>query len=640
MQTNVIIDKAVGLTALKLYVKNSNLEVGQVTVRHLVFSELITQIRCGKGLEDAEQVFMLCFGNRHTVKEGKGKKEYQSPLLDGYYKDGFGIPCVKISPRLVDLVTEEVKLMEINEENVMAACTDLIIAGRMFQELTIDAAKTMFKVDIPYGEDMMHVKLNSRENEEEEFYVRCDWKYANSSDEEKADIRLTDIRKSIAAGTAKPERIGNVVVVKNENPSKTTYDTIGKQKIWVRHIADYYNCLRNILLAKGVDFANSLMEQEQEIEEKVMSDIAAAMRRPEVKRAYDLSIFFHDVFRTIQSYKTARISQLNKEYPKRSNALEEYVKEVKNETKFAVTILANQIRSEFKKLGLTAVEMIYVLMSNVINEGTNASYAHMVLQDEFVDFVLEINKDNPNVPVWTEDKLMFCTFQEGDVVTFIAGMAAEEDGKEAVADVPLEGTFTIRRNKKGNLVASQLIQDNVRIPDIKDNCLVFVTKPGGGKDWYTSKNLDIVTQDMTKKGAKVTLVPYVKDKDIHDAIVVNNEVIGSFRCSYAISGKPVNSEALNKMYMCKQGTVDHIITANQGDIVGQVAIVTLKDVVTVEVPDIKGNKIEEYKKQQFGEQVDTVDVNLDFLFNSQPVFTNVSSLQTAKTVSEELDIIV
>ena len=92
---NLVIDKAVGLTALKLYIENSNMEVGQVTVRHLIFSELVVQVRAAKGLKDAEEVFKLCFGNTHTIKEGKGKKVYESPLLAGYYTDEFGIPCIR-----------------------------------------------------------------------------------------------------------------------------------------------------------------------------------------------------------------------------------------------------------------------------------------------------------------------------------------------------------------------------------------------------------------------------------------------------------------------------------------------------------------------------------------------------------------
>ena len=65
----LIIDSAVGLTALKLYIENGNMDVGQVTVRHLIFSELIVQIRTGKGLDDAKKVFELCFGNKNTIEK-------------------------------------------------------------------------------------------------------------------------------------------------------------------------------------------------------------------------------------------------------------------------------------------------------------------------------------------------------------------------------------------------------------------------------------------------------------------------------------------------------------------------------------------------------------------------------------------
>ena len=163
---NLVIDNCVGLRALRLYIKNSNMEVGQVTVRHLVFSELIVQLQRtdkkvsdSERLQDSEAVFEFCFGNKHTIKEGKGKKVYESPLngLDRHgnpchYTDEFGIECLTISPRLADLIYKECKEMEINPANVIAACMDLISAGRMFQELTIDSCKTLYNVNIPWGQ--------------------------------------------------------------------------------------------------------------------------------------------------------------------------------------------------------------------------------------------------------------------------------------------------------------------------------------------------------------------------------------------------------------------------------------------------------------------------------------------------------
>lgn len=590
MQTynDLKIDKAVGLTALRLYVENSNLDVGQVTVRHLVFSELIVQIREGKGLTDAEEVFRLCFGNNHTIKEGKGKKVYKSPLSTQI--NDFGIPCIKISPRLGDLVVKEVKAMEINEANVIAACEDLMVLGRMFQETTIDSAKTMDKVTIPYGEDMIHVKLNSREQEEDDFNIKCDWKYYNSTEEERQRQITAELRKQISNNKPPTKKFKSVSYYMNRNESKTTYDTHGTKKIFVRHIADFYQGLRSSLLTQGLEFADRMMNEEQQFSLDIRANITTAMKRIEMKQAYQLCLFFHDIFRTIQSYQSKSIVNANTVYPRKSAALEEHVKGIKTEAKIAIDALSNQFRVEFNKLDLSELDRIYVLLHTVLSEGNNASYAHSVLAEEFFKFVINVMEGDDNVPQYTEDRLVYCDFDEGDKVTFHAGKSVVGNMK-AYAAIPLEGEFIIRKNAKGKLVASQSLHDVVKMPEVKDDELIFVTKPGGGKDSYTSNNLSTVTKAMMANGAKVTLVPYVKGKDIHDAIVINNTVIGSFRCSFAIGGKAINSEAITKMYLYKQGTVKHIIVSDQGNGLGQIAIVILKNVKTVNIPDIKHNKI-------------------------------------------------
>lgn len=588
---NLRIDKSVGLTALKLYIENSNMEVGQVTVRHLVFSELIVQIRASKGLADAEEVFKLCFGNCHTVQEGKGKKIYESPLKDGYYTDEFGIKCVKISPRLADLVVAEVKEMELNEANVLAACNDLQICGRMFQELTIDATKTMLKVTIPYGEDMIHVKLNSREQDEGDFNAKCDWKFFNSTEEERQKQLAADLRKQITTGIPVMKKYKSVSYVMNKDDSKTNYEVRGESKIFVRHIADFHNELRISLLTRGLEFADRMMNEEQELDLQVRADITAAMRRPEMKEAYQLCVFFHDAFRTIQSYQSKSIADANEIYPKKSAALEEHVKGIKADAKESIKALSNQFRVEFTKLGMSELDMVYALLHTILTEGNNASYAHSVLEQEFFKFAIDSMKEDEGTPQWSEDRLLHCDFDEGDIVKFVAGKAVKEN-KKAYAAVPLCGEFTIRKNKHGKLVASQKIVDIVSAPVIEDK-LIFITKPGGGKDSYTSTHLQEVTKDMMAQGARVTLVPYIKGQDIHDAIVVNGVVVGSFRTSYGVAGKPVSPKIVTNMYLYKEGTVDHVIVSNQGNGVGQVAVVTLKDIKTISAPTITGNKIKE-----------------------------------------------
>jgi len=641
---SAIIDKNVGLTALRLYVENSNLDVGAVTVRHLIFSELIVQVRSCRGLDDAVEVFKLCFGNKHTVKEGKGKKVYESPLKDGYYTDEFGIQCVKISPRLVDLVIEEVKRMELNEANVLAACTDLQIAGRMFQELTIDATKTMLKVDIPYGEDMTHVKLLSRDRDEDFFNAKCDWKYANSTEEEKKLQTAKAVAASVSSKKPIHKKFKNVDYVINTNGSKTEYKKRGDKYVFVRTVADFYQELRLILMTKGLEFADRMMQEEQDLGLDVKLQIASAMKRPAMKKAYEIVQFFHDVLRTIQSYRTASIAAARNNYPNNSFALEEYIAGAKNEAQYMISALANQFRIEFKRLGLSDTDMIYVLMHHVLVQGTNAAYSHCVLQEEFFKTVLNIMADDENTVQYTEDKLVRCDFNEGDIVSFAAGKGTNDSGKIAYATVPLEGEFLIRKNKNGKLVASQKISDNIVAPAIEENTLLFITKPGGGKDPWTSTHLAEITKLMTEEGAKVTLVPFIKGKDIHDAIVINGCVVGSFRCSYAIGGKPVNPEAVTNMYKYKQGTVYKVMTSQQNDTVGQVAIVLMKDVKTVEAPVITGNKIEEYKKQST-QHLGNVNFNvtgcLGSLFKQQKPLTKTAVVTVTvaqETTEEEIEI--
>lgn len=595
----LVIDSTVGLTALKLYIENGNMDVGQVTVRHLIFSELIVQIRTEKGLDDAKKVFELCFGNKNTIENGKGKEVYVSPLKDCHYVDEFNVHCTKISPRLADLVYKEVKAMRITEENVINACMDLITCGRMYQELTIDAAKTMFNVNIPYGQDMAHCHLNSRDNTEEDFNVRCNWKFMNSTEEERDNIIRKEIRDSVNNYSTKNQwkRFENVNYILNKNNSRTQREKRGKETISVHHVSDFQHFIRNTLLSKSLDFASEMMCEKQEFSDEIMGEVTSAMNRPEVKAARDIAIFFHDAFRTINSYQTKAIISASKRYPKKSSALEEHIKGIKKDTKTAMQALTNQFRIEFKKLGLSERDTILVMLHVVFSEGNNSSYAHMLLEQEFFKFAIGCYANTPAEILYTEDKLIHCDFKEGDIVHFEAGKAQGYGNAVAYAVVPLCGDFIIRKNEFGKFVASQKLSDLVTAPPIDEDKLVFITKPGGGKDAYTCRHMQEITKILTTPGTRVTLTPYLRNnKNVHDAIIVNGRVIGSFRCSYAVNGVATNSDSLTKAYLYKEGTVDHIIVSRQNDTLGDVAFVVLKDVKTVEPPKVIGSDIEDFKK--------------------------------------------
>jgi len=650
---NLVIDNCVGLTALRLYIKNANMEVGQVTVRHFVFSELIVQVRSGKGLDDANEVFALCFGNKHTIKEGKGKKIYESPLLaedsNGkplyYYTDEFGIECMKISPRLADLVYNEASIMEINEENVIAVCQDLITCGRMFQELTIDACKTMYNVNIPYGQDMEHCHLMSQDNSEDDFNMRPDWKYLNSTDEERELIRANTIRARFShGGVDNPKawkKFGTVNYVFNNASSKTANERRGKRTVKIRRISDFQHMIRKSLLTLGMNFADEMMQEKQEFLPSIRAEITSAMNRSNMKDALNLALFFHDAFRTINSYQSKSISDARDKYPHKSAALEEHIKGIKRDARTAMIALTNQFRLEFSRLGLSEHDFILVMLHVVISENNNSSYAHMLLEQEFFKFAISCYKDDPEAPKFTEDKLIYCDFADGEWVKFEAGKAQSVDGRKAIATVPLCGQFLIRMNKFGKMVASQPLSDLVKAPETVEKQLVFITKPGGGKDPFTSKNLQRITKKMVEPGTKVTLVPFIRDnKQIHDAIVVDGTVVGSFRCSFSICGQPQNVKSLTDMYLYKQGTVSHVIVSNQGGSVGDVAFVVLKDVETVPVPKITGNWILEEQAKNVAAMRERVKnrsaLGNNFLRSTRFLNSTVNTINVVETKEEDI----
>lgn len=616
---NLVIDNCVGLRALRLYIKNSNMEVGQVTVRHLVFSELIVQLQRTdnvnipeeKMLEDSVAVFDFCFGNKHTIKEGRGKKCYDSPLngtdKNGnpcYFTDEFGIDCLTISPRIADLIYKECKEMEINRENVIAACMDLISAGRMFQELTIDSCKTLYNVKIPWGQSMECCHIFTRDSDEENLNIVCNWKYMNSTEEEKKRERERILRNSFSVSSGGKNQkswkvLGNVRYIVNESKSYTRRnERRGNRKINVRYVNDFQHQIRRALLSLGVNFANEMMDEKQEFSPAIMEEIVSAMRRKNMRDARELALFFHDAFRTIVSFQRKSIADARTKYPKNSAALNEHEKGIKRDAKVAMKDLANQLRIEFHKLGLSQRDYVLVMLHVVISENNNSSYAHMLLEQEFFSFAISCYENN-GAPKYSEDRLIHCDFEVGEVVRFEAGKAQGVDTRKAYSTVPLCGEFIIRENKFGKKVASQLLSDLVKSPEIDQNKLVFITKPGGGKDNFTCKNLQRITKEMVKPGKKVTLVPYIKgDNTIHDAIVIDGIVVGSFRCSFATGGTAMNSQPLTNMYLYKQGVVDSIIVSNQGDTVHEIGVITLKDVETVPPPKIKGNWILEESKRR------------------------------------------
>lgn len=577
----MILDRNVGLTALQSYVSNANLEVGSVTVRHLIFSELIVQIKSGVGLEDAREVFRLCFNNN-----GKSDIKYVSPL-GSISKSDDGIDFLKISPRLAQLVYKQCCTMAINEANVLQACDDLIACGRMYQEMTIDAAKNMYDVNIPYGDDMRHCHLLSRDNEDVDISLKCDWKDAAENNISLIEELQSSVEENKKLNARTWKKYKHVKYIINENDSITENKKVGDQIMPVRFVSDFMQKLRCRLIEEGKFFASDMMDIKQNFPDDLKEKITSMLLSRDMKKALAVVRFYHDIFRTVTTYKTNEIAAAKKIYKPRSLSLSEKIKEIKRKAAENYRFISNQIRLELDKLGVPIEKRIYVLIGEVLEAKDNSSFAHIILPEEFFLFIMDLYKDNDNVPKYTEDELISCTYKEGDEVEFNAGISfSDSSSKYARAKIGLEGKFLIRRNRYNKLVASRLITDLIKIPAPDPSKLLFITKAGGGNDTHTSTNLENVAKNMID--AEIQLIPY--GNNFHDSIVADNKEIGHFRCSANLD-KVVSSDtmkrmssAINNIFKNKKGKMESIIATDMEGTVGKVAVVCLKNVETAPIP--------------------------------------------------------
>lgn len=554
----------IGLDALLLFINNANMSVGMVTVRHMIFKELIAKLDTEEGIEEAKTVFRFCFGNDNDEETGI---DYESPLY--FYDDEDGIRCVEIFPEDVDVIYEQARTMKINRMNIMLCCQDLTYAGRMYQELTIDAAKTMDNINIPYGEDMACIHLMSRERENLAFNAICDWEYMNA----------TTLEKKQLEDKGGWQRSGNVRYHVNDQESYA-YTNYKGDPVYCVH--DIYHDMRVNGLTETIGFFNEMMEVPQEWEQ-VRQDILQLDIRGEVASAREYAEFFQDAYRTVMSYNTAHMQELYMLYGLSHDTdddLRAHTNELTIEVDNAYEAITDVLRSEMVKLGLTARERALVMIDTVLRGDKNSSYGHVIMGEEFFLYALECIGDQ-----YTEDPLEYCDIEDGTQVEFNGGFAITYDGFRAIGDRRLNGWYEICEGK-----AYRNIKDLIKVPPVKSNRLVVLTRGNGGNDSdYTCTHIYEILKRL--EGHEVGLVTFDKNNPhVSDAICVINEddtwqMVGQFRCSITQGA----SIPLNCLYGNKKGRISQVFVVPNGTGNGDTAMLVLDDVETVQLPEtIKG----------------------------------------------------
>lgn len=556
------VNQEMGLASWNNFVCNANLDVGRVTILFSIFNHTMAmakraiRINSDKNAEyvnamnDCKKIF------RQVFKCAEKVNEYVSPLGEMYI-DEDGILSKDVCNETAGKAVTAIHEMQMTPENILAASQDMLAIGRMYQEQTIDAAKTGMNIVICNCEELKRIKLRSRNAGKKDFSVKMDWK-TNEVIGSKDD----DITRFVKL---------------YPNAKNTTL-----------LVNDLTNQVRNKALTYVEELANEFKDMKQSFSPATMNWINKLGKDPKNKHYIDVCTLVKEAYMTVTGAQVKALEEINKVFndPKEIEAQKKSIK-----TRFTKTFnaLSNTLRKEMSNLSdIHKVAMLlYVAFqdkkSSTGNKGLDSevsSIANVLLEPEFFKFVMTIFKNDDSVPKYTEDDLLTCTFENGDKAEFILGEAflLDENNnvvKHAIAkdtDLP-DGVYEFYRKENGVMIIRRSIMEMVKVPEIDENQLFFITRDNIENSTLIKEN----SVKMTKPNAEVTLVAYaaVNGKRIcGDSIVVNNEIIGNFRTTV---NKQRVCPGLANMYNFKAGKVEALETGitTSGN---TIAVVVLKDV--------------------------------------------------------------
>lgn len=556
------VNQEMGFASWNNFVCNANLDVGRVTILFSIFNHTMAmakraiKINSDKDAEyvnamnDCKKIFRQVFKCTEKVTE------YESPLGEIYIDDD-GILSKDVCNKTASKAVTAIHEMALTPENILSASQDMLAIGRMYQEQTIDAAKTGMNIVICNCEELKRIKLRSRNVGEKPFGVRMDWKT-------------------------------NEVIASKDDDTTRFVKLYPNAKNTTLLVNDLTNQVRNKALGYVEELANEFKEMKQAFSPATVNWINKLGKEPANQKYIDICTLVKEAYMTVSGAQTKALEEINKVFsdPKEREAQKKSVK-----ARFTKTFnaLSNTLRKEMKNLtDIHKVAMLlYVVFqdkhSNTGNKGLDSevsNIANVLLEPEFFKFVMTIFKNDSSVPKYTEDNLLICTFEDGDKAEFVLGEAflVDENNKvikHAMAkdtDLP-DGIYEFHRKDNGQMIIRRSIMEMVKVPEVDENQLFFVTRDNAENSALIKEN----SVKMTKENAEVTLIAYAAlngKRVCGDSIVINNEIIGNFRTT--VNGKGICPKLAN-MYNFKVGKVEALETgiSNKGN---TIAVVVLKDV--------------------------------------------------------------
>lgn len=563
---------------------NANLDVGVVTVIHLIFADLWFKMKRFEGKSDdeltkdeqrdvevARAIMVEVFGNQ----EEAGKKYV--PLR--YFKDEVGLNTVDIDINKYHDIRESATTMELSRVNMMAFFYDLIANGRMAQEFTIDAAKTLMRVaNIDYAADLRRlVKLLSRDRNMD---IELDYKVDGKSD---------------------------VVITYPKNGRKTGILT---KPMFDKKIKRYVNKVNEIIVR---DWAYDLREESYNAVVKAIKPLLAikpgfdgdlikdimdlATANPEAAK---LAAFFKVTYMHLNTSQEAKLKEIERGSGDRNDKMLAK-SEIKREYAGFFNALGNSIRRGLKAFeakmrnvkdenggrrydenGIAALKAALLIglayNKNGKVDSKLSSFAYRALPEEYMRFILDyVCADDDRVARFTTDALEWVDSElvnDGDMFPFKDGEGMNGDICVARAKDNLNGVYTIIK-EDDKFIASTDVLDLMPLQQ-DSKSLIVETKLNDWMDSHFDYVLDQLAPDS--EGHAATLQLWAKKTqgqdgdEIFDTMAVKDDQ-GSIGVGYFHVGN--GKDATFGLYNGVEGEVTNVITYESKQKKGQRTVLIL-----------------------------------------------------------------
>lgn len=552
---------------------NANLDVGIVTVIHLVFSDLWFKLKDMenkaddelnanelKTVEVAKLIMALIFGNSEVVGQ----------VYDGlkYVKEG-KLEVVRMDINEYHRIRESASNMELTRANMMNFFYDLVANGRMAQEFTIDACKTLMRVaNIDYADELRrYVKLLSRQKD-----MDIDFTYST----DKSSISIIQPKLGTKTDVKRNEKGVSCIVVRD----------------WAQDLrSEGYKAIVSAirpLLANKPAFDGELIEE--------LTGLATSY--PEAAK---VAASFKDMYMHLNTAQETAIfeAKLGVDDPAEKKLVES---EVKAAHAGFFNALGNSLRralvgfraslelkglSESEVAALEAALLISLAYTSKRGKADSklSSFAYRVLPEEYMRFILDyVCADDDRVTRYTEDKLEWVSkdVKAGDTLSFKDGEGYLYGDVVAVAKDKLNGEYDILE-EDGRLYASTDVLN--LMPLQKDNGTIIV-ETNLSNEWSCS-HLDSILKELApdENGAGRWCQLWGKKAwgqdgdELHDVIAVEDEA-GAFGIGYAYFG---HDNALNDVLNGIKGQVTNVtVYTDKNDPSKRSALILLENCHKVE----------------------------------------------------------